>query len=385
MKTLQDITIDQKIVLLRVDFNVPIDKATGAVSDTSRIEAAKPTIDYLRQHNAKVVLLAHFGRPKGQVVKKLRFKPLVATISEVLDTTVEYVDDCIGDKPQQAIQALPNGGVLLLENIRFYPGEEANDEDFTKELASLGDVYVNDAFGAAHRAHASTVGLANILPHAAGLLLQREVEELQRVTHNPTGPVVAIIGGAKISTKINLIAQLLPKVDYMLLGGALANTVLLAQEYPVGKSLVEAELTAMVKDILSNKLKIPVDVIAAKAIEDKAQCTIKAVGEVGQDEYIVDIGPDTITLYTEIITQAKTIIWNGPMGVFEMSSFAAGTFKVAEAVAQSEAYSVIGGGETVSAVNQLGVEEKISFISTGGGAMLEFLEGKNLPGVAALA
>ncbi|MFA5995016.1 MAG: phosphoglycerate kinase [Patescibacteria group bacterium] len=386
MNTLLQLNVSQKTVLLRVDFNVPVDDA-GNVTDVTRIAAAKPTIDFLRQQQAKIVLMAHFGRPKGQVVESLRFKPIIPTISKVLETPVQYVTECIGETVQAAIQQLPAGGVLMLENIRFYPGEEKNDQEFAQALAKLGDVYVNDAFGTAHRAHASTEGLARLLPHAAGLLMQREVEELSKVLNKPAHPVVAIIGGAKISTKMQLITNLLPKVDYMLLGGALANTVLLAQNHKIGKSLVEAELAGTIKDLLSNKLHIPVDVVVTKKVETPRRgvsTKTVAVGEVEPDDYIVDIGSDTIKLYQSCLAEAKTVLWNGPMGVFEIPAFAKGTFELAKAVANNSAYSVLGGGETVSAIDELKLTNKISFISTGGGAMLEFLEGKKLPGIEAL-
>lgn len=384
MKTLRDIDVENKTVLLRVDFNVPINKETKQISDTARIAAAKPTIDYLRQRNCKVVLVAHFGRPKGNINDTLRFEPMISTISQVLGTPVLYVKESIGPNVEAAIAALPAGGVLLLENIRFYPEEEANDPDFSKQLASLADVYVNDAFGAAHRAHASTAGVAKHLPHAAGLLMQSEVTALTKVLEQPDQPVVAIIGGAKISSKIALIKNLLPKVEYLLLGGALANTVLMAQNHKIGKSLVEAELAGTVKDLLSNKLRVPVDVVVAKEIKDDTVKRVVAVGAVEPDDYILDIGPDTVKMYAECANIARTIIWNGPMGVFELEAFAMGTYHLAKAVANSSAYSVIGGGETVSAVNKVGLEKDISFISTGGGAMLEFMEGKQLPGIVAL-
>lgn len=384
MKTLADYDVQNKVVLLRVDYNVPVDDA-GQVADTARIAETKPTIQYLREHGAKVVIMAHFGRPKGQINEAMRFAPIVPAISRVLGCSVQYVAEPIGESVKTKIAQLQAGDVMLLENIRFYPGEEKNDPEFAKQLASLGDLYVNDAFGAAHRAHASTAGVAEHLPHAAGLLMQREVEELTKVLNNPTHPVVAIIGGSKISTKLALIKNLLPKVEYVLLGGALANTVLLAQNHKIGKSLVEAELAGTVKDLLSNKLKVPVDVVVAKSIDESAEKRVVGLGQVEPDDYILDIGPDTVKLYAECIHQAKTIMWNGPMGVFEIESFAMGTYHVAKEVANSGAYTVLGGGETVSAVSKADVSEKISFISTGGGAMLEFLEGKLLPGIEALS
>lgn len=384
MKTLRDLNVRGQTVLLRVDYNVPTDKITGAVTDTARIQETKPTITYLRDQGAKIVMMAHFGRPKGKVNETMRFKMIVSTVSKVLGVPVQYCQEAVGPVALAAVQQLAPGEVLLLENIRFYPGEEANDPVFVQQLAALGDVYVNDAFGAAHRAHASTAGVAALLPHAAGLLMQREVEELTKVMTQPTSPVIAIIGGAKISTKIDLIRNLLPKVDFMLLGGALANTLLLAQNHKIGKSMVEIELADTVKDLLSNKLKLPVDVVVAKAVEDNVPKRVVGLGQVEPDDYILDIGPDTAKIYEDCIKRAKTVVWNGPMGVFEIEAFAMGTYHVAKAVANSGAYSVLGGGETVSAVSKNGLEDKISFISTGGGAMLEFLEGKTLPGVAAL-
>lgn len=374
MIALKDINIQNKKVLLRVDFNVPLD-ANKKVKDATRIEEALPTIKYLLTHEAKqIIILAHFGRPKGRVNEEMRLGPVAEKLQEMLGQAVGYSKDL----------AVPEGRVVLLENIRFYPGEEKNDSEFCKQLARLADVYVNDAFGTAHRAHASTEGVARYLEHATGLLMQKEVENLTKVLNNPEHPVVAIIGGAKISTKIQLIKNLLPKVDSLLLAGALANTVLLAQNHKVGKSLVEADLTSTVKDLLDNKLRLPVDVITSLKAEAGTEIHSRAVGEEMGDEMILDIGPDTIGMYNELISKAKTVIWNGPMGLFEVKEFSNGTYKIAEAVADSSAYSVIGGGETVEAVKGMGLAGKISFISTGGGAMLEFLEGKKLPGVKAL-
>lgn len=365
MNTLNQLNVQHKIVLLRVDFNVPVN-ADGTVADTARIVETKPTIAYLRNQGAKVVILAHFGRPKGKVNEAMRFKPIIPMVSQVLGCPVQYCPDPIGSPAvTQAVQALPSGGVLVLENIRFYPGEETNDPAFAQQLAGLAEIYVNDAFGAAHRAHASTAGVAAFLPHAAGLLMQREVEELSKVLQAPEHPLVAIIGGSKISTKLALIKHLLPKVDYLLLGGALANTLLLANGYDVKQSLVEPALADTVKGLLSDQLLLPSDVIWG-------------------DERILDIGPKTIQRYAEIIKTAKLIVWNGPMGMFEDPRYAAGTLGVAQAVAASGAYSVLGGGETVSAIHQAGLQDQVSFISTGGGAMLEFLEGKQLPGIIAL-
>lgn len=383
MKTLQDLVVAHKIVLLRVDYNVPLED--GQVADTARIEETKPTIEYLRKQGAKIVIMAHFGRPKGQINEALRFKSIVPIISQVLGVPVHYVSEAVGDQARQRIAALQAGEVLLLENIRFYPGEEANDPEFAKALAALGEVYVNDAFGAAHRAHASTAGVAAYLPHAAGLLMEREVTELTKVLEQPAQPLVGIIGGAKISTKLALIQNLLPKVDTLLLGGALANTLLLAQGKPVGKSLVEADLAKNIGELLSEKLLIPTDVVVAKDMKTGAGRRVTSVDAIAADEMILDIGPITAERYGQQIATAQTILWNGPMGIFEMEAFAQGTQAVAQAVADSNAHSVLGGGETVSAIHQMRLADKVSFISTGGGAMLEFMEGKQLPGIVALS
>lgn len=382
MKTLKDIEIKDKIVLLRVDYNVPL--VDGRVADTARIAETKPTIEYLRAAGAKTVLLAHFGRPKGQANEALRFGPIVPTISQVLGAEVKYVPEAVGELTRQAVAELQAGEILLLENIRFYPGEETNDPEFARQLAALGEVYVNDAFGAAHRAHASTAGVAAYLPHAAGVLMEREVTELTKVLDQPTKPLVGIIGGAKISTKLALIQNLLPKVDFLLLGGALANTLLLAQGKAVGKSLVEADLAKTIQNLLSEKLLIPTDVVVATDIKTAAGRRVTSVNDIAADEIILDIGPATIQRYCATIAGAKTILWNGPMGMFELDAFAQGTLAVAQAVADSRAHSVLGGGETVSAIHQMGLADKVSFISTGGGAMLEFMEGKQLPGIVAL-
>lgn len=374
MKTLKDIKIKDQRVLLRVDFNVPIN-SDNLVKDDTRIKEALPTINYLLENGAKqVIILAHFKRPKGKINEDMRLAPVAKKLTELIKKPVAYSKDL----------SVPSGQIVLLENIRFYPGEEKNDPVFAKQLASLADVYVNDAFGTAHRAHASTEGIAHLLPHAAGLLLEKEVNNLQKILTKPEKPVVAIIGGAKISTKIQLIKNLLPRVDHLLLGGALANTVLLAQNHKIGNSLVEAELADTIKDLLNNKLHVPSDLLTSMKAEKGQTVNLRAVGSDLDSEMILDIGTDTIKVYTEIINAAKTVIWNGPMGLFEIPEYAQGTYEIAKAVANSQAYSVIGGGETVEAVKSMGLDKQISFISTGGGAMLEFLEGKQLPGIIAL-
>ncbi len=383
MNTLDNLEVNNKTVLVRVDFNVPVDN--GVVTDVTRIQAAKPTIDHLRDQQAKVVLLAHFGRPKGEVKDELRLKHIVPTVSDVLGVDVKYAEDCVGLVAEEAVGALAPGEVLLLENVRFHPGEKNNDVAFVDQLVKLGDAYVNDAFGAAHREHASTAGVAAKLPHAAGLLMQREVEELTKVLEHPEAPVCAIVGGSKISTKMALIENLLPRVDHILLGGALANTVLLAQGHPVGKSLVEEDLVDTVKGMLSDKVVMPVDLVVAKDIDTAEGKRVVGLDEVAEAELILDIGPKSVELYAEKVQASNTVLWNGPMGVFEVEAFSEGTVALAKQVADSSAYSVLGGGETVSAVKQSNLSDDISFISTGGGAMLEFLEGKTLPGIAALS
>ena len=318
------------------------------------------------------------GRPKKNPDPEFSLKPIAEKLSELINQEVDFVPEYI----EEGVKSEKK--VVLLENIRFFKQEKENDQEFCEKLAKLGDVYINDAFGTAHRAHASTEGLAKLLPHAAGLLLEKEVTTLTQVLEKPEKPIVAIIGGAKISTKIQLIKNLLPKVDYLLLGGALANTVLLAQDHKIGKSLVEEELAGTVKDLLANHLRIPVDLIVAKEIKDGVETEIIAVGDVKNDDIILDIGPDTVSLYSDLLSEAKTIIWNGPMGMFEIGEFSKGTFGVAKAVAKSSAYSVIGGGETVQALGAINKLDDISFVSTGGGAMMEFLEGKELPAITAL-
>ncbi|MFH1537301.1 MAG: phosphoglycerate kinase [Patescibacteria group bacterium] len=377
MKTLKDLDLKNKKVLIRVDFNVPLNDQKQ-VEDDTRIKAALPTINYLLEQNCQVILISHLGRPKRNPDPEFSLKPIAKKLSELINQEVDFITDYI----DQGLNS--DKKIILLENIRFFKQEKENDPEFSKKLAELGDVYVNDAFGTAHRAHASTEGLAKLLPHAAGLLLEKEIATLTQVLENPEKPIVAIIGGAKISTKIQLIKNLLPKVDYLLLGGALANTVLLAQDHKIGKSLVEKELAGTVKDLLANHLRIPVDLIVAKEIKEGAKTEIKAVGDVEDDDIILDIGPDTVNLYSDLLKEAKTIIWNGPMGMFEIESFSKGTFGMAEAVARSSAYSIIGGGETVQALGVINKLNDVSFVSTGGGAMMEFLEGKELPAIKAL-
>lgn len=385
-KTIRDIEVAGKRVLVRVDFNVPLDKA-GQITDDTRIRAALPTIEYLRDKGAKVIVCSHLGRPKGKVAEEFRLTPVAKRLSELLGTTVQKTDDCIGPEVEQAVAAMKPGDVLLLENLRFHPEEEANDLGFAKQLAALADIYVNDAFGAAHRAHASTEGVAHFLPAVAGFLMERELTFLGKALADPTRPFVAILGGAKVSDKIGVIENLLPKVDRLIVGGGMANTFLKALGYEVGASLVEEDKVELAKDLLQRagkKLMLPVDVVIADAFAADAQHQTVAVDKVLPGWRILDIGPESVKAFSAVLQKAKTVVWNGPMGVFEFPAFAAGTVAIAKCLADTEATTIIGGGDSAAAVEQAGVADKMTHISTGGGASLEFLEGRVLPGVAAL-
>ncbi len=391
-KTIKDLDVAGKRVFVRVDFNVPV--ANGEVSDDTRIVAAMPTIRYLLEKNARLVLASHLGRPKGGPEPKFSMKPVKARLERLLRKNVAWSDDCIGEAAEAASKALPPGGVLLLENLRFHPEEEKNDPAFAAALAELGDVYVNDAFGTAHRAHASTEGVAKLLrPAVAGFLMQKELDYLGRALDQPVRPFVAILGGAKISGKIDVITQLLGKVDRLLIGGAMMFTFLKAQGVPTGKSLVEDDRIEMAKDVLAQakargvELVLPVDCIASTAPDGSAAGRPCALASLGADEMGVDIGPESVKLFAERLRDAKTIVWNGPMGIFEVEAFAAGTLGVAKAAAEAKgrgAVTVVGGGDSVAAVQQADLADRFTHLSTGGGASLEFLEGKTLPGVAAL-
>lgn len=389
-KSIQDVDVQAKRVLVRVDFNVPVDE-NRKVTDDTRIRAALPTIKYLTGKGAKVILVSHFGRPKGQVNDKYRLDPVVGRLSELLGQPVAKTGDCIGPEVQDAVGKLQPGDVLLLENVRFYPGEEKNDEGLAKDLASLADLYVNDAFGAAHRAHASTAGVAKFLPAVAGFLMQKEIEIMGKALKDPERPFVAIIGGAKVSDKIGVIENLLGKVNSLIIGGGMANTFLKAQGYEVGKSLIEAEKVELAGSLINQakergvRLLLPVDVIAAEAFSADAAHKVVDVNAIPAEWMALDIGPKTSEQYAGTVKAAKTIVWNGPMGVFELEAFAKGTEAVAKALAESGAITIVGGGDSVAAVEKVGVADKMTHISTGGGASLEFLEGKALPGVEALA
>ncbi len=384
-KTIKDIDVKHKKVLMRVDFNVPVKE--GVVGDDTRIRAAMPTIQYLIDEGAAVILTSHLGRPKGKVMPEFSLKPVAEHLAQLLGKPVAFADDCLGESASTAADALIPGQVLLLENTRFYAGEEKNDPEMAQKLASLADIFVNDAFGTAHRAHASTEGVANYLPAVAGFLLEKEIKYLGQAIDNPERPFVAILGGAKVSDKIGVIKNLLDKADTILIGGGMANTFFKAQGLAMGDSLVEEDVLDTAKEILAiggEKMILPVDVVVADAFAEDANTEVIEAGDVKDGWRILDIGPETVKQYSEVIKNAGTVIWNGPMGVFEFKKFASGTFGIAQAVADSGCVSVIGGGESVAAIQESGLAEKITHISTGGGASLEMLEGLTLPGVAAL-
>ena len=384
-KTVRDIDFNGKRVLVRVDFNVPIKE--GKVTDDTRIQAALPTLQYLLEHGAALVLCSHLGRPKGGPEPKYSLRPVAAHLSELLGKPVAFAEDCIGPVAEQAAQALQPGEVLLLENTRFHPEEEKNNPQMARQLAALADVYVNDAFGSAHRAHASTEGVARHLPAVAGFLMEKEIQYLGQAIANPQRPFIAILGGAKISDKIGVIRNLLEKADQVLIGGGMANTFFKAQGYPVGDSLVEDAALDIARQLVqegSKRLRLPVDVVIADRYDNEAERKVMAMGPVPDGWRILDIGPQSVAAFAKALSGAGTVVWNGPMGVFEFPNYAGGTFGVAKAVAKSGATSIVGGGDSVAAINQSGLSAKITHISTGGGASLEMLEGLTLPGVAAL-
>ena len=389
--TLKDISPEGKRVFVRVDFNVPVDD-NGKITDDRRIAAAIPTIKYLSDKGAKVILASHFGRPKGKVNDKYRLDEIAKRLSELMNKPVIKVNDCIGDEPKAAIEKMKNGEILLLENVRFYAQEEENEDNFAKSLASLADLYVNDAFGTAHRAHASTAGITKFLPiAAAGFLMEKELSIMGKALTNPERPFVAILGGAKVSDKIGVIRNLLGKVDTLIIGGGMAYTFLKSQGYEIGKSLLEADKIDLAKELLQEaknknvKLILPVDVVIADEFKPDANKKTVSVREIPADWQALDIGPETVKIFTAEIANAKTVIWNGPMGVFEFEAFAAGTRMIAKALADNkQATTIIGGGDSAAAVEQMGFADKVTHVSTGGGASLEFLEGIELPGVAAL-
>lgn len=389
--SIEDIDVKGKRVLVRVDFNVPVDDA-GKITDDRRIKAALPTIKNLTDRGAKVVLVSHFGRPKGAVNEKYRMDAMGKRLGELLGKPVVKVNDCVGAEPKKAIDSLPEGGVVLLENVRFYKEEEANDLDFAAKLAQLADVYVNDAFGTAHRAHASTAGVTKFLkPAVSGYLMQKEINIMGKALSNPDRPFVAILGGAKVADKLGVIRNLLDKVDTLIIGGGMAYTFLKAQGKEIGHSLLDAEKIDFAKEMMALaktkgvNLLLPTDTVVTDSFKNPTMSKTVSVDEIPADLEGVDIGPETIKVFAAAIESAKTVIWNGPMGVFELAQFAVGTEAIAEAMSKCKGTTIVGGGDSAAAVEQLGYADKVSHVSTGGGASLEFMEGIELPGVAALS
>lgn len=390
-RTLDRVDVKGKRILMRVDLNVPVEN--GVVTDSTRIERVAPAITEIADKGAKVILLSHFGRPKGRDPTQ-SLKPVAAEVARIIKRPINIADDCIGEPAEQAVAAMKPGEILCLENTRFHAGEEKNDPVFVAELAKLGDIWVNDAFSAAHRAHASTEGLGHKLPAYAGRTMQAELEALAKALENPQRPLVAIVGGAKISTKLDLLGNLLDKVNALIIGGAMANTFLLAQGKNVGKSLVETDLVSTAREIMDKakagkrEIILPVDVVVAEKFEAHASSRVVDAGKVGVTEMILDIGPRSIEQVISVLARAKTLVWNGPFGAFEMEPFDNGTAEVAEAVAELTAagklVSVAGGGDTVAALNVAGVADRLTYVSAAGGAFLEWLEGKRLPGVEVL-
>jgi phosphoglycerate kinase len=384
-KTVRDVDVKGRRVLVRVDFNVPL--KDGAVGDDTRIRATLPTLDYLLTQDAALILCSHLGRPKEGPDPRYSLRPVAGHLSGLLGRPVAFAEDCIGPPAETAARALQPGGVLMLENTRFHPGEEKNDPGMAKGLAALADLYVNDAFGSAHRAHASTEGVARLLPGVAGFLMEKEIQYLGAAVADPARPFVAILGGAKVSDKIGVIENLLDRADALLIGGGMANTFFKAEGYPLGDSLVEDEVLDTARNLLQKagpRLRLPVDVVIADRFEAGAERRTMPMGPVPDGWRILDVGPDTVKAFARVIQGAKTVVWNGPMGVFEFPEFAGGTLGVARALADSQAVSIVGGGESVAAVQASGLADRITHISTGGGASLEMLEGRTLPGVAVL-
>jgi phosphoglycerate kinase len=387
--TIEDLNIKGKRLFIRADFNVPLDENL-VITDDSRIRSTLPTINYAIDEGAKVILASHLGRPKGKVDPKYSLAPVAKRLQRLLNKEVIFVEDCVGPRVENAISKMKEGDVVLLENLRFHPEEEKNDETFAKALADLCDYFINDAFGAAHRAHASTAGIAKYVTSAAGFLLKKEIEYLKGVVNNPVRPFVAILGGAKVSGKIGVLENLADKVDKVIVGGGMAYTFIKAKGYEVGDSLVETEMLDLARKIMDKlkhkgvKFYLPVDSVIAETIDQYAETKIVPNQELPKGWKALDIGPASVKLFVEALQNAKTIIWNGPMGVFEIDSFSRGTMAIARAVADAYALTIVGGGDTDFAVHKAGVSDSISFISTGGGASLELLEGKDLPGISSL-
>ncbi|MED4907702.1 phosphoglycerate kinase [Brevibacillus centrosporus] len=388
-KSIRDVELAGKRVFCRVDFNVPMQD--GIITDDTRIRAAVPTIQFLVEAGAKVILASHFGRPSGQVVEEMRLTPVAAHLSTLLGKDVKKLDDSIGAEVEAAVQQMEAGDVILLENVRFHAGEEKNDPDIAKSFAALADLFVNDAFGTAHRAHASTAGIANYIPAVAGLLMEKEIRFMGGALSRPERPFTAIVGGAKVKDKIAVIENLLTKVDHLIIGGGMANTFLKAQGYGIGASLCEDDKLDLARTLIAQakernvSLLMPVDVVVADRFAADAEKQTVSIDEIPDGWMALDIGPKTVEQYHKVIVDSKTVVWNGPMGVFEMDAFAQGTIGVAKAMSECSGTTIIGGGDSVAAVEKAGVAEQMTHISTGGGASLEFMEGKELPGVAVLA
>ena len=389
-KTIRDIDVAGKRVLVRVDLNVPLSEDTGEILDNIRIKSVVPTISYLVDRKARVILCSHLGRPKGKPVDSLRMAPIAKRLSEIIGKPIATTQDCIGKDVEKAASELKNGEILLLENLRFHDEEEKNDPEFCKALAKLADIYVNDAFGTAHRAHASTEGVAKYLPAVAGFLMEKEIGIMGKALSNPIRPFASIVGGAKISDKIGVLDFILEKVDILLIGGGMVATFLKAMSYEVGKSSVEEDKLDFARKLMDKakvkgvKLLLPIDIVVADKFAADAKSKTVAIDKVPGDWFIMDIGHKTIDLFEEELKKCKTIIWNGPMGVFEYPKFSRGTASIANTLAGAKATTIIGGGSTAEAVEEMGLTDKMTHVSTGGGASLEFLEGKTLPGVAAL-
>ncbi len=388
--TIRDIEVTGKRVLVRVDFNVPLDEETGAIADDSRIQATLPTLRYLLRRKAKVILISHLGRPKGKVVDKLRMAGIAQRLSQILGHQVGVATDCIGPEVEKSVASLKAGDALLLENIRFHPEEEANDASFAQQLAGLADIYVNDAFGVSHRAHASVVGVTEYLPAVAGLLVEKEVYIMETLLTNPTHPLAKLVGGAKISDKIDMLENFLDKADVILIGGGMAATFLKARSYEVGQSMVEETKMNYVAKLLEvayrngASLLLPVDVIITEEFSTDAESKTVPVEDIPPGWKIADIGPQTIRLFQDELAKCQTVFWNGPMGVHEIPQFAAGTQAMARCLAGLKATTIVGGGSTAEAVTEMGLAGKMTFVSTGGGASLRFLGGSKLPGLEAL-
>ncbi len=389
-ETVRDIQTKDKRVLVRVDFNIPLDKSTGEITDDSRIRATLPTIEHLVNQGARTILASHLGRPEGRVTEELRLGPVGERLSQLLGRPVRRTRDCVGNEAEKAVKEMEEGDVLLLENLRFYPEEEENDPQFSKSLAQLADVYVDDAFGAAHRAHASTVGVTQHLPAVAGMLMEKELGFLGKALANPERPFAMVVGGAKVSDKIVLLENIMKEVDFLIIGGGMANTFLKAQGYNTGSSKVELDHLGSARVILDKaskngvQLLLPTDAVVAKEFTRESEHKTVPITDVPDDWMILDIGPETAARFNEELNKCKTVVWNGTMGVFEFPTFAEGTKSLASSIAKLDAMTIIGGGDTAEAIVELGLTDHISHISTGGGASLRFLEGKTLPGVEVL-